>query len=239
MRAFSPLMKLALGLGIVLVTFLGISKAATPAPKAPQILIQAKFVQIPTGTSGAAPLPAPLDVAGKVPRLIGTLTDPQCQTLIRALSQRKGVDLMSAPQLTARLGQEAKAEVARKFDYTNEAGKPATAKLGVALTVLAKMKGEGQFDLDLSPEIVDCDGFIDHKSGWSEPIFSVQQARKNVVMKSGQTAILEMEPKTDKQTVQEEDAAGRIESRTELHHSRTLVFVTAYLIDPTTGKPRR
>lgn len=231
-------MKPALSPGMVLLlVFAGSANAETPAaPQAPQIQITARFVQITTGPAGDEPLPAPLDVARKAPGVAGILTDPQFQTLIRELSQRKGVDLMSTPRVTARLGQEAKAEVARKFDYTNEAGKPSTAELKVALTVLATMKGEGRFDLDLSPEIVECDGFIDHKSGWSEPIFSVHQARKKVVMKSGQTAVLEMEPKTDKQTVEEEDAAGRIESRTELHHRRTLVFVTAYLVDPATRK---
>ncbi|HSJ01604.1 MAG TPA: type II and III secretion system protein, partial [Verrucomicrobium sp.] len=52
--------------------------------------------------------------------LAGVFTDPQFQVVIRALSQKKGVDLMSAPSVTTRSGQRATVEVIREFIYPTE-----------------------------------------------------------------------------------------------------------------------
>ena len=56
--------------------------------------------------------------------LSGVYTDPQFQVVIRALSQRKGVDLMSAPSVTTRSGQRASIEVIREFIYPTEFDPP-------------------------------------------------------------------------------------------------------------------
>lgn len=56
--------------------------------------------------------------------LSGVFTDPQFQVVIRALSQKKGVDLMSAPSVTTRSGQRATVEVAREFRYPTEFNPP-------------------------------------------------------------------------------------------------------------------
>ncbi len=50
----------------------------------------------------------------------GVFTDPQFQVVLRALSQRKGTDLLTAPQVTTRSGQRAKVEVIREFIYPTE-----------------------------------------------------------------------------------------------------------------------
>lgn len=50
----------------------------------------------------------------------GVFTDPQFQVVIRALSQKKGVDLMSAPSVTTKSGQQATVEVVREFIYPTE-----------------------------------------------------------------------------------------------------------------------
>ncbi len=54
----------------------------------------------------------------------GVFTDPQFQVVIRALSQKKGVDLMSAPSVTAKSGQRATVEVVREFIYPTEFDPP-------------------------------------------------------------------------------------------------------------------
>ncbi len=54
----------------------------------------------------------------------GVFTDPQFQVVIRALSQKKGVDLMSAPSVTSKSGQEALVEVVREFIYPTEFDPP-------------------------------------------------------------------------------------------------------------------
>ncbi|WP_256199570.1 hypothetical protein [Verrucomicrobium spinosum] len=56
--------------------------------------------------------------------LAGVFTDPQFQVVIRALSQKKGVDLMSAPSVTTRSGQRATVEVIREFIYPTEFDPP-------------------------------------------------------------------------------------------------------------------
>lgn len=66
-----------------------------------QIYITSKWVEMPSET----PVVADLSV----------MTDPQFQVLIRSLSQRKGMDLMSSPSVTTRNGQRAIIEVVREM----------------------------------------------------------------------------------------------------------------------------
>lgn len=56
--------------------------------------------------------------------LAGVFTDPQFQIMMRALSQKKGVDLMTAPSVIARSGQRSKVEVIREFPYPTEFDPP-------------------------------------------------------------------------------------------------------------------
>ncbi len=56
--------------------------------------------------------------------LAGIFTDPQFGVVMRALSQRKGVDLMSAPSVTTKGGQPATVEVVREFIYPTEFDPP-------------------------------------------------------------------------------------------------------------------
>ncbi|MBU6303056.1 MAG: type II and III secretion system protein [Verrucomicrobia bacterium] len=56
--------------------------------------------------------------------MAGVFTDPQFQVVLRAISQSKGTDLMSAPSVVARSGQIAKLEVIREFIYPTEYDPP-------------------------------------------------------------------------------------------------------------------
>ncbi len=56
--------------------------------------------------------------------LAGVFTNPQWQVVIRALSQKKGVDLMSAPKVTTKSGRKAIVRVAREFPYPTEFNAP-------------------------------------------------------------------------------------------------------------------
>jgi beta-lactamase regulating signal transducer with metallopeptidase domain len=280
-----PLMKALLSLAILLLSFLGITQAATPAPdpKAPMIYISSKFVEITEQKPGLPLSAPPLDLLeGKkgVPGLIGTLTDPQFQVLIRELSKRKGVDLMSAPSLTTRGGRQARVEVVREFISPDKSSKQAAENVGVTLVVTPKITAEKQIEMELSPKIVEFEGFagpdnasdepvsarkILHSDGtstvsasdamrgevdeasydargalisrtkvpYTKPIFSKREVQGQVVMTSGQTVVLELQPRTDKQLVEETDSAGRtIKSETVSFQRRCFVFVTATLIDP-------
>jgi general secretion pathway protein D len=52
--------------------------------------------------------------------LSGVFTDPQFQVVVRALNQKKGVDLLSAPRVTTKSGQRAVIEVVREFRYPTQ-----------------------------------------------------------------------------------------------------------------------
>lgn len=63
-------------------------------------------------------------VAPGILSVAGIFTDPQFGMVLRALSQRKGVDLMSAPSVTTKSGQRATIEVVREFIYPTEFDPP-------------------------------------------------------------------------------------------------------------------
>ena len=52
--------------------------------------------------------------------LSGLLTDPQFQVVVRALNQKKGVDLLSAPRVMTKSGQRAIIEIVREFRYPTQ-----------------------------------------------------------------------------------------------------------------------
>ncbi|MGB9276620.1 MAG: Amuc_1098 family type IV pilus outer membrane protein [Terrimicrobiaceae bacterium] len=149
--------------------------------------------------------------AGKAPGIFGIagiFTNPQFQVVIRALNQKKGVDLMSAPKVTTKSGRKAIVRVAREFPYPTEFSPPEppppttggngttvtppagsfvsqgvvtpstpiafeTRNLGVTLEVEPIIGPDGYtIDLNLSPEVVEFDGFINYGSPIFGPIFN-------------------------------------------------------------------
>lgn len=63
-------------------------------------------------------------VAPGLAAISGVFTDPQFQVVIRALNQKKGVDLLSAPRVTTKSGQRAVIEIIREFRYPTEFDPP-------------------------------------------------------------------------------------------------------------------
>jgi general secretion pathway protein D len=54
----------------------------------------------------------------------GVLTDPQFQVVVRALNQKKGVDLLAMPSIVTKGGQKATIDLAREFRYPTEFDPP-------------------------------------------------------------------------------------------------------------------
>jgi general secretion pathway protein D len=73
--------------------------------------IDALIAGIPQGANVASP-----GIFG----IAGVFTNPQFQMVIRALSQQKGVDLMTAPKVTTKSGNKAIIKVVRDFPYPTE-----------------------------------------------------------------------------------------------------------------------
>jgi general secretion pathway protein D len=124
----------------------------------------------------------------------GIFTDPQFQGVMRGLSQKKGVDLMSAPSVTTKSGTRATMEVTREFIYPTEFDPPQlpqggggnvtlgggggtqiatpttpTAfemrRTGVILEAEPTVGADGNtIELTLAPEVTEFDGFINYGS---------------------------------------------------------------------------
>jgi general secretion pathway protein D len=137
------------------------------------------------GASGAAP-----GIFG----LAGVFTDPQFQLVVRALNQKKGVDLLSAPKVTTKSGQRAIIEIVREFRYPTTFTPPQvpsissststvvngvvpvvvtpttpqsfeTRNTGVTLEVEPVVGPDGvTIDLNLVPQVVEFEGFINYGS---------------------------------------------------------------------------
>jgi len=129
---------------------------------------------------------SPLGPAAGIFTLAGVFTNPQFQVVIRALSQSKGVDLVSAPKVTTKSGQRATIQIVREFRYPTEYDLPQvsasqgsiytpvvpttptsfeTKPVGITLEVEPTVGPDGyQIDLTLSPRVVEFDGFINYGS---------------------------------------------------------------------------
>jgi len=146
--------------------------------------------------------PGSVAAAPAILGISGIFTNPQFQVVIRALSQKKGVDLMSAPKVTTKSGRKAVVRVVREFPYPTEFDPPQvpsseesgftfddgaegvvvtsgvvtpatptafeTRNLGVTLEVEPIIGPDNYtIDLNLSPEVVEFDGFVNYGS----PVF--------------------------------------------------------------------
>lgn len=220
--------KAAVSLAVALLAFAGVTQGESKEVKNTQVLIEAKFVELPAKT---AELPALLKHPVNPPGVVGTVTEAQLQEILRDLSQRKGVDLLAAPRVTTRDGQRADIEIKREVSYKDAQGKPLSKDCGISLSVVPELHAEGLLELDLKQKLMECDGVVKHDNGWNETLFSERNVEARLRVKSGECAVLELEPRTDKQLVQEVDENDKIlSSDTVLTVRRTLIFVTARVV---------
>jgi general secretion pathway protein D len=147
--------------------------------------------------------------------LAGVFTDPQFQVVIRALNQKKGVDLLSAPRVTTKSGQRAVIEIVREFRYPTQFTPPQvptisggtggtgtvqvnvvtpttptqfeTRNTGVTLEVEPVVGPDGvTIDLNLVPQVVEFEGFINYGS----PIFGTVPPTTSFNPVTGITSLL-------------------------------------------------
>ena len=158
----------------------------------------------------------------------GLLTDPQFQVVIRALNQKKGVDLLSAPRVTTKSGQRAVIEVVREFRYPTQFQPPQipqtvgavtsrsdtdiislggsstvpvtpttptafeTRNTGVTLEVEPVVGPDGvTIDLNLVPQVVEFEGFINYGSPILAPRSSFLDTVTGGIITSPQNVITE------------------------------------------------
>lgn len=118
--------------------------------------------------------------------LAGIFTNPQFQVVLRAINQKKGIDLLSAPKVTTKSGASATVEIVREFRYPltysppeipdsqgggSQPATPATPeefemkKVGVILEVEPTVGPDNYtIDLRLLPQVTEFEGFINYGS---------------------------------------------------------------------------
>ncbi|CAN5746664.1 hypothetical protein BH09VER1_BH09VER1_11440 [soil metagenome] len=260
--------------------------------------ISANSIDALLGTVATGAAPAIFGVSG-------IFTNPQFQVVIRALNQKKGIDLMTAPKVTTKSGRKALVRVAREFPYPTEFNPPQpppaatgggssgtvivaagslvsqgvvtpstptafeTRNLGVTLEVEPIIGPDNYtIDLNLSPEVVEFDGFINYGSPIlgpififpatigtavltsnviNQPIFSTRKVTTSVSIWDGQTVALGGLVREDVQKVQDKvpllgdiPIAGRL-FRSDIDQKikrNLIIFVTARLMDAE-GRPVR
>ena len=79
----------------------------------------------------------------------GVFTNPQFQVVIRALNQKKGVDLMAAPKVTTKSGQKATISIVREFPYPQEFEPPQVPQnTGTGATSVSVLPGQQATEAD-------------------------------------------------------------------------------------------
>ena len=255
------------------------------------------------GGAGAVAAPGIFSVAG-------VFSDPQFQLVVRALNQQKGVDLLSAPRVTTKSGQQATIEIIREFIYPtqfqppqipqnfNGGGGNVVSNTNPLTGLLSGLTGGGSsggsfpvtpttptnfekrntgvtlqvepiigpdsftIDLNLTPQVVDFDGFINYGSPIqststnalgqpvpviitpnviNQPVFDTRKVATSVSVYDGSTVVLGGLVREDIQKVNDKvpvlgdvPLIGRLfRSKIDQNIKRNLIiFVTAHLIDP-------
>ena len=139
-------------------------------------------------------LNSPLGPAAGALSVAGIFTDPEFQVVIRAINQKKGIDLISSPTVTTKSGRQATVEVVREFRYPTEFTAPEAQssggsqftpsvpaapsgwemkKTGITMEVTPTLESDNfTIQLSLTPRVVEFDGFINYGS----PINATVQA---------------------------------------------------------------
>lgn len=138
------------------------------------------------------------NVAPGIISVAGVFTDPQFQSVLRALSQKKGVDVNASPSVTTKSGLKATVEITQEFIYPTEFDPPRlpqgggggirtggsqqqmiatpttpTAfemrKTGITVDVEPVISEDGRsVELTIAPEMTEFEGFVNYGS----PIYS-------------------------------------------------------------------
>ena len=92
-------------------------------------------------------------VAPGIMSFTGLFSDGQLKLIMRGLSQKKGVDLMTAPSITARSGEKATIEIIREFIYPTEYDPPELQQGGNNQGVIGGDGGVGNAAVQAFPVV--------------------------------------------------------------------------------------
>lgn len=169
----------ACALGGLLAGLTACRKDNDTKPSEAVIWVQAKVLSVPVDSPVLAEAGLVMDGKNKGLQTLGVIPEAALQTLLRGLSQQKGVDLMSAPSITTRSGQKAVIEVAREFIYPTEFDPPRHIEkdntvipttptafemrpVGIRIEMIPELLSKNEIQLTVMPEITEFEGFINY-----------------------------------------------------------------------------
>lgn len=147
----------------------------------------------------AGSVTASQSVAPGILSVAGVFTDPQFQSVLRGLAQKKGVDINATPSVTTKNGLKATVEITREFIYPTEFDPPQlpqvsrnssapliatpttptafeTRKTGVELEVEPIISEDGRtVELTIMPSLTSFEGFVNYGSPIQSPASSALQ----------------------------------------------------------------
>jgi type II secretory pathway component GspD/PulD (secretin) len=124
--------------------------------------------------------------------LSGVLTNAGFQIYMRAISQKKGSDIMTSPPVVSYEGETAKVQVARQIVYPNPA-KPSESikdQTGVTQFFRARSRDGGKtYELDVLAQVKELLKFQKLPNGSEQPIFKTRRINNSLRIENGHTAI--------------------------------------------------
>ena len=204
---------------------------ADAAPSDQQVHIQVKFIEITRSVDDP-------EIPEK--RYEKQLTDTQFQAYIRELSEKKGVDLMTAPSLVARGGQNATIQVIKEMIYPVGPGKDAeleTENVGVTSYLKTCLDEEGKILVQSFSRISELEGFFKVTPEFDLPVFRRRDVETSTHLANGNTIVVG--GIVDESTSEDvkKGRLGLIEKRISEKQSRELIItLSARLIRPD-GRP--
>lgn len=150
---------------------------------------------------------------------VNVLSAGQAEELCKLIANQRGIDLLSAPRVTAKSGQRAVIEIVREFRYATDWKRDAqnglwiatayeTRNTGVTLQAEPKVRTPGTIVLRLVPQVVKFLGFRDIDSGkgistWApgktrlQSFFSTRKVETTTSLPDGRTVLIGPLPETE------------------------------------------
>jgi general secretion pathway protein D len=190
-------------------------------------------------------LGSPVGPAPGVLSVAGVFTNPQFQVVLRALSQKKGIDLVSAPKVTTKSGSTAKIEIVREFRYPSQFDPPQlsattgstyapvvpnsptgweTKNTGITLEVEPTVGPDSYtIELRLAPRVTEFDGFINYGNPINATVAQtfVNAIGTTAVSILGTSATFEATPNTINQPV---FSVREVETQVSVYDGQTVVI---------------
>jgi len=180
---------------------------------------------------------SPVGPAAGVLALAGVFTNPQFQVILRAVNQQKGIDIVSAPKVTVKNGEDASINIVRRFPYPRDYSPPQvpqtqgsgaqpatpatptsfeTRDVGVQLQVRPTIT-DNLITLQLSPRITEFQGFVNYGT----PIFQDAPYRTGAGVLTSRTTPVELTPNTIEQPI---FSVRQVDTQVTVYDGQTVVL---------------